>query len=80
MKYYIEKYVPIPPTSYNINAVRTGRPRCEAVKTLDRMQIGDCVHFWDIPQKQSGHYTRAALPKKFTTRKESSGCRVWRIE
>lgn len=80
MKYLIEKNRPIPRTSYNEQAVKTGRPKSEAIKTLDKMEIGDCVHFWDIPQNRSGHYTRAVLPKKFTTRKEISGCRIWRVE
>ena len=75
----IEKGVPIPPRGRGAN--KTG-----LAHTLRTMETGDSFYYeTKSKSSESAMATVTATAarvhgKKFTTRKEGNGCRVWRVE
>lgn len=72
MPYSIEKNIQMPPA-------RLGHKSSELRDTLTMMEIGDSFYI-EKPQKAVGTYFTKQKPKKFATRKEKTGIRIWRVE
>lgn len=74
MTYAIEKSVPIP-----ARVVLPRRGQGTLMWTFKTMEVGDSVF---IAGKKNGEFTSPStvIGRKFTSRKEEGGTRVWRIQ